>query len=171
MENLSPDDALPFDEKNARDFIEITNKIEAALAIIGTDNTQAATKANLAKLSGVHRNTLRHRAIMAGANELVGGQGWPYSALEEIKRSRSSTSAAAHPMFEETLEDRVGDLERRLSLSRYQVSSWHSRVVELKRERDEARRNVGLLLDQTKSLKVEVERLRKLATQNIKVMK
>lgn len=162
---------LPFDERNTEDFVANTNKIEAALVIIAADHAQPVTKGNLSKLSGVHRNTLRNRAL---ATSEQGSDGWPYSALAEIIRSRKASGTEeelTHVRAAASREDKIVELERRLALSRYQVASWHSRAIELKRERDEARRNVDLLLSQAQNLKSEVDRLRMQSTKNVKVVR
>lgn len=176
-ENPSTDDkmadALPFDEKNAEDFFAYTRKIQEGLELIEQDPRQAVTKANLARLSGVHRNTLRHRALMACPTEHrdktnAADFGWPYSSLMEIARARRrSATDAPQASPEQTLEDKIKQLEQQLAKSRHQVAAWFHRTVELKRERDEARRSITLLAEQQKRLKEENERLRKQNVANI----
>lgn len=70
-----------------------------------------------------------------------------------------------------SLDERVKYLEQRLAKSRYQVASWYNRSIELKRERDEARRSIALLMGQQKHLKEEVDHLRKQLVQKIRVVK
>ena len=170
--------SLPFDGRNAEDFFEITKKIQEALDLIRKDKQLPPTKSTLARLSGVHRNTLRHRALMSCPPEHLGKKGaatygWPYSALSEISvaRERSKIREAEEAPQEATLEDKLSMLEQQLAKSRHQVSVWFNRTIDLKRERDEAWRHVALMADRQKTLVEENERLRRQLTQNLKVVK
>lgn len=168
------DRPLPFAERNADDFAEYTRRIQVALDIISRDRRQPATKANLAKLSGVHRNTLRHRSQSeVGSKKQNDTFGWPYSALSEIvrQRKRQEIEDVEATVPAASLDERVKYLEQRLAKSRYQVASWYNRSIELKRERDEARRSIALLMGQQKHLKEEVDHLRKQLVQKIRVVK
>lgn len=169
---------LTFDEKNEKDYIEYTERINFALGIIAKEHKQPATKSNLARLSGVHRNTLRNRAIMDCPAELRGRQdaanfGWPYSVLAEIIAARKSAVLDKGETISEIsiLELKVKKLEQQLGMSRHQVAAWFNRAIQLKRERDEARRSVELLASNQRMLKEEVSDLRKKLVQSIKVLK
>ena len=169
--------ALPFDEKNAEDFSAYTSRIQRALKRIEQSQQEAVTKANLARLSGVHRNTLRHRALMScpaehHAKANAADYGWPYSALLEISRARKQRKTKTVQVTpEQKREDEVGRLEKQLAKSRYQVAGWFNRTLELKQERDEARRSVNLLMEERKRLTAENERLRRQHVANIKSVK
>jgi len=173
---------LPFDEKNVQDFLENTRKINEALQIIENDPRLAPSKANLARHSGLNRNTLYNRSLMTCPAARKGEPnsanfGWPYSQLLEIKKARRRPSAdkAAEPTKEQSLEDKIRQFQKQLDKSRHVAGAWFNRALNLKRERDVARREAELLRKQLHNLKVshveEVDRLHKQLKQSIKAVK
>lgn len=161
---------LPFDEKNAQDYVEITRKIRDALGKIRRDKHLAATKVNLARLSGVHRNTLYNRAVNSSPDDCP-DNGWPFRDLAEIKKARSRPAfAAAEEQRTPSPEDQAQSLQKQLGKSRYIAGTWFHRALELKQQRDEARRQIELLMEQIERHKREIERLRKQAVGTIKVV-
>lgn len=173
---------LPFDEKNAEDYVENTRKINEALETIESDQSLAPTKANLARLSGLNRNTLYNRSRLTCPPERKGEAsaadfGWPYRRLLEIKkeRIRETLVRATKPSIEDSLENKVNHCQIQLDKSRYVAGSWFSRALDLKKERDVARREADLLRkrlgEREKSYSEEVGRLRKQLQQSIKAVR
>ncbi|WP_040266297.1 hypothetical protein [Pseudomonas rhodesiae] len=130
---------LPFSARNAQDFEQITASIESALEEIRTDPAQSATKSNLAVLAGVHRNTLTSRA----RNSLINGshaemldinEGWPFSALRDIKKDRDIALVAVHQEQSISKDYELKELQKRLKKAKYVASSWFHRTLQLKEE-------------------------------------
>lgn len=99
-----------FDKKNQEDFDRNTEVITKGLMVIASDDSIKATAAELSRITGVHRNTLRQRM-------------WPLQRLkaikenrviEEIRRRQSKTKAA----------DPVSVLTTKLEASRLEVLHW-----------------------------------------------
>lgn len=65
-----------YDSKNEENFEAVTRAIDTALEKIEKDSSIPATATQLAKLAGVHRNTLYFRK-------------WPIERIEEIKAKRA----------------------------------------------------------------------------------
>ena len=68
-------DPRAFDQKNKEDFDQYTELLTRALFDIGANESLKATVAELSRLTGVHRNTIRQRV-------------WPLERLEIIKENR-----------------------------------------------------------------------------------
>ncbi len=66
-----------FDDRNAKDFDEITHRIEAALGRIEADKSYSTSQAELARLACVSRSTLHNR-------------GWPIVRLNAIRQHRAN---------------------------------------------------------------------------------
>lgn len=173
---------FPFDEKNARDFLENTRKINEALETIEGDLRLAPSKANLARLSGLNRNTLYNRSLMTcpkGCKDLPNAAdfGWPYKRLLEIKkgRKRLCLDQADEPTREQSLEHGNDQLQKALVRSRHVAAFWFNRTLDLKKERDVARREAELLRKQigksSEAHREEVIRLREQLQKNIKAVK
>lgn len=172
---------LPFDEKNAQDFLENTRKINEALQAIEGDSSLSASKANLARLSGLNRNTLYNRALMNCPAERKGkpnaaNLGWPYKRLLEIKKARSMPSAGegSKRCNKQSVEQELTHLKNQLDKSRHVAGAWFNRTLELKKERDAARREAELLRKQlserTRSHTEDIDRLRKQLQKTIKAV-
>lgn len=163
---------LPFDERNAQDYREITSRIEEALAVLKRDVRQPATKSNLARLSCVHRNTLYNRA-MTSSPDGNPNNGWPFAPLREIKKARTRSQTSAGPTTDSASSGagrNALSVSDRLARSRYEAGRWFHRSLELKKERDEARRQTQLMLSKIDSLEDEVARLRKQLVESVKVV-
>ncbi|KPY27649.1 hypothetical protein, partial [Pseudomonas syringae] len=68
-------DPRAFDQKNKEDFDQYTKLLTRALFDIGANESLKATVAELSRLTGMHRNTIRQRV-------------WPLDRLEIIKENR-----------------------------------------------------------------------------------
>lgn len=65
----------PYDEKNEELFEAVTRQLNEALRKLEKDSSLSASVSSLAKLSGVHRNTIYNRK-------------WPLEKLNVIKENR-----------------------------------------------------------------------------------
>lgn len=68
-------DPRAFDNKNKEDFDQYTELLAQALLDIAADDSLKATVAELSRITGMHRNTIRKRV-------------WPLDRLETIKENR-----------------------------------------------------------------------------------
>ena len=102
--------SAPYDDKNAELAAAITQQLNDALRRLEKDSSLSASASSLAKLSGVHRNTIYNRK-------------WPLEKLNEIKAKRAlqkeeaASSKASKRSPEELLE-----------LSRLEVIYWFTQL-------------------------------------------
>lgn len=99
-----------FEQRNRVDFEKITQTLLKGIAAIRSDSSKKSTIAELARLTGVHRNTIRQRA-------------WPQERLDEIKEIRRRV-AAAQKVKVAAREDPVSILTDKLEKSRLEVIYW-----------------------------------------------
>lgn len=102
--------SAPYDEKNEELFEAITRQLNEALRRLEKDSSLSASVASLAKLSGVHRNTIYNRK-------------WPQDKLNEIKEKRvqQKKNEAASKATQKTPEEL-------LELSRLEVIYWFTQL-------------------------------------------
>ncbi|WEK31575.1 MAG: hypothetical protein P0Y58_05090 [Candidatus Pseudomonas phytovorans] len=67
--------SAPYDDKNSEQFEAVTEQLKEALRRLEKDSSLSASVSSLARLSGVHRNTIYNRQ-------------WPQEKLAEIKERR-----------------------------------------------------------------------------------
>lgn len=99
-----------FDQRNKEDFEKITKVLLAGIVSIRSDSSLRATVAELARLTGVHRNTISQRK-------------WPQEQLDDIKELRRR-AAVARQLQVATREDPVSILADKLEKSRLEVIYW-----------------------------------------------
>lgn len=153
---------LPFDKKNAEDFLGVTKSIQDAMNKIADDPRQKATIANLSKLSGVHRNTIAHR-------------GWPKEELDKIRSERadaerninSSESAKADRDKQEKK-----DLAESLKLSRDESAKWFHLYQQAIGVSEEMKRQMALLNERIASSQEELHKVRQQSksTSNVRTL-
>ncbi|WP_350647063.1 hypothetical protein [Pseudomonas sp. HY13-MNA-CIBAN-0226] len=101
--------SAPYDDKNAELAAAITQQLNMALRRLEKDSSLSASASSLAKLSGVHRNTIYNRK-------------WPLEKLKEIKAKRvqqkEETACQVAPKLPEEL----------LELSRLEVIYWFTQL-------------------------------------------
>lgn len=173
---------LPFSARNAQDFEQITESIESALKEIRSDPAQPATKSNLARLAGVHRNTLTFRArnslIHTNHTEVLDiNEGWPFSALIDIRRERDIVLVAAQQEHSISKDYEVKDLQRRLKKAKYVAGSWFHRTLELKEQLADLTLKLQRLADYSAKQEsrireggLEIARLRDTLKKNFKIV-
>lgn len=102
-----------FDEKNRIDFDRNTDVLAEGILKIANDNSLKPTAAELSRITGIHRNTIRQRK-------------WPLERLEAIKDSRR-IEVLAQRVKAEKKQDPKTILMNRLEKSRLEVLYWFSR--------------------------------------------
>lgn len=102
-----------FDDKNRIDFDRNTDVLAEGILKIASDNSLKPTAAELSRITGIHRNTIRQRK-------------WPLERLEAIKDSRR-VEVLAQRVKAEKKQDPKTILMSRLEKSRLEVLYWFSR--------------------------------------------
>jgi hypothetical protein len=95
-----------YDAKNEENFEAVTLALDAALKKMEKDSSISANATQLAKLAGVHRNTIYHRV-------------WPLERLQEIKAKR-----AQQKKDEAATKAQTRTPEELLELSRLEIVYW-----------------------------------------------
>ena len=131
--------SAPYDDKNSELFEAVTEQLKEALRRLEKDSSLSASVSSLARLSGVHRNTIYNRK-------------WPQEKLEEIKERRKQQKkdeaiAKAAPESPEVL----------LEQCRLEVIYWFTQVQDAREAKTalntslketEASRNIYMRLSQ-----------------------
>lgn len=131
--------SAPYDDKNSELFEAVTEQLKEALRRLEKDSSLSASVSSLARLSGVHRNTIYNRK-------------WPQEKLEEIKERRKQQKkdeavAKAAPESPEVL----------LEQCRLEVIYWFTQVQDAREAKTalntslketEASRNIHMRLSQ-----------------------
>ncbi|MBK4998603.1 hypothetical protein IAE37_000879 [Pseudomonas sp. S31] len=99
-----------YDAKNEESFEAVTLALDAALNKMEKDSSIAANVTQLAKLAGVHRNTIYHRA-------------WPLERLREIKAKRAQQKNDNAAAIAQTRTP-----EELLELSRLEIVYWFTQL-------------------------------------------
>lgn len=107
---------LDFDQKNREDYDRNTAIITDALMKMAGSSKIKASISELARLSGIHRNTIRDR-------------GWPLERIAAIKKSRQY-DIYRQKMEKEKSVDPLSVLSDRLEASRVEVVHWFNKYLE-----------------------------------------
>ncbi|EOV0931900.1 hypothetical protein ACOLSI_000240 [Pseudomonas aeruginosa] len=99
-----------YEAKNEENFEAVTLALDAALKKMEKDSSISANATQLAKLAGVHRNTIYHRV-------------WPLERLREIKAKR-----AQQKKDEAATKAQTRTPEELLELSRLEIIYWFTQV-------------------------------------------
>jgi hypothetical protein len=99
-----------YDEKNIEQFEAVTRQLNEALRRIERDSSLSASASSLARLSGIHRNTIYNRK-------------WPQDKLNEIKQKRAQQKE--EDAISKTIKKTPGEL---LELSRLEVIYWFTQL-------------------------------------------
>lgn len=102
-----------FDSRNKLDFEKNTEQLAEGILQIASDKSLKPTVAELSRITGIHRNTIRMR-------------GWPMEKLEAIKESRI-VEAMVQKVKAEKKQDPKTILMQRLEKSRLEVLYWFNR--------------------------------------------
>jgi hypothetical protein len=153
----------PYDSVNQKTYEDYTALLVNALDSIDKDPSQAATIANLAILTGIHRNTVSERK-------------WPKDKLEEIKIARKNKPSES-PKKEEKPENILGE---KLNNAKHELVYWFNNSNDLKREVTQLNINLSRMADarsdyermlilerkKTEKLQSEVQTLKELLSSN-----
>lgn len=105
-----------FDVKNQLDFDKNTELLARGVMQISADASLKPTAAELSRITGIHRNTIRQRR-------------WPLERLEAIKDNRRM-EVLAQKVRAEKRQDPKTILIQRLEKSRLEVLYWFNRHQE-----------------------------------------
>ncbi|QOI07294.1 MULTISPECIES: hypothetical protein [Pseudomonas syringae group genomosp. 2] len=108
--------AQAFDDKNKLDFDKNTELLAQGIMQIASDKSLKPTAAELGRITGIHRNTIRQRR-------------WPLERLEAIKDTRRM-EVLAQRVKTEKKQDPKTILMQRLEKSRLEVLYWFNRFQE-----------------------------------------
>lgn len=145
-------------EKNEQEFVEVTRRIQEALARIESDTTLKATQGVLAKLADCSRGTLNNRK-------------WPLDHLRKIKATRKTP-------VQITVNETIGAAQEEARIERYKQQLYDSRdeVLVWKTRHDDAVRQLTQALHlnqvlQAKLATAEEEIFKLRGTSTAKVVK
>jgi len=113
-----------FDQKNKADFDRYSEMLSQALLDIAANDSLKATVAELTRLTGIHRNTIRQRI-------------WPLERLESIKENRR-LEVLRQQVSKVKPVDPVVLLTEKLEAARIEVLHWFTQA---KNAADESRVN------------------------------
>jgi predicted DNA-binding protein (UPF0251 family) len=117
-------DLNAFDQKNKQDFDRYSEMLSQSLLDIAGNESLKATVAELSRLTGIHRNTIRQRV-------------WPLERLESIKENRR-LEFLRQQVSKKNPVDPVVLLTEKLEAARVEVLHWFTQA---KSAEDEARVN------------------------------
>ncbi|HDS1738729.1 hypothetical protein NPS49_02210 [Pseudomonas putida] len=123
-----------FDQKNKDDFDRYTELLSKGLHEIAINDSLKATVAELSRITGVHRNTIRMRV-------------WPLQKLETIKENRQ-IEALRKQVSKNKPADPVKVLTEKLESARVEVLHWFGQS---NKSEDQAEENLRLYTDMKKS--------------------
>ena len=130
-----------YDEKNQQDYDDVTKRLNQALTEIEKNPKLPATQTEVARLSGVHRNTVRDREF-------------PKTKLEDIKKSRKEKA------LQEKLNSRskVDFLTEERDKLATEVIHWFSQYLQAKQESDDFNRQLDRQIEASEYYKKEFEK-------------
>jgi len=143
--------ALPFDDRNQRDFDEMTVRIRQGLESIRKSKSLDATQATLAKLAQCSRRTLSLRR-------------WPIEELKRIKdecRSRKKDPHEESPKESEIEQNRERQLIKQVRNYQDQNGRLFNQVQHLEEQQSKSAFIISRLEQQVSGLTDEVQRLEK----------
>ncbi|CAM3543496.1 hypothetical protein [Pseudoalteromonas maricaloris] len=130
-----------YDDKNLKDYDDITKRLNEALDTISGNPNLPATQQEVAKQSGVHRNTVRER-------------GFPTTRLKNIKKQRKEEEDNKK---KETRSANEQLKEERDKIAK-EVVHWFSEFVKAKDDRDDFERQLQRSIDNASYYKREFDK-------------
>lgn len=113
-------DFRSFDQQNKMDFDRNTELLAQALLDIAANESLKATTAQLSRLTGIHRNTIRQRV-------------WPLERLETIKENRR-IEALRQQVSKKKPVDPVVLLTEKLESARIEILYWFTQAKNAEEE-------------------------------------
>lgn len=135
-----------YDEKNEELYNENTDRIYSALDKIRSDKTLATTKSELARLTGMNRNTFRPQ----------GPRGWVSGELEEIAKNRAKVAIQQKSIKKQ----QEGNLQKLLDQSKLEILHWYDQYSQSERELEKLRKLLKRNNDSLEWYKVELTKAR-----------
>lgn len=117
-------DLSAFNQKNKEDFDRYSEMLSQSLLDIAGNESLKATVAELSRLTGIHRNTIRQRV-------------WPLERLESIKENRR-LDVLRQQVSKKNPVDPVVLLTEKLEAARVEILHWFTQA---KSAEDESRVN------------------------------
>lgn len=146
-----------FQEKNEEDFDNNTEQLAAGIQTIAANGSLKPTVAELSRITGLHRNTIRLRK-------------WPLVRLAEIKETRR-LDAISKKAKVAVKSDPVSVLENRLEKSRLEVLYWFSQYKDMQGSfYTMEKRHASLLESRDFYLKQSDERKKKISELELEVL-
>ncbi len=121
-----------FDAKNQRDFELNTDRLVQAIDKIRMNNSLPPTIAQLASLTGMHRNAISKRV-------------WPSVRLEEIKTERKRTSNTSN--HQNKPQDPVKVLEEKLENAKRELVYWFNKNLDNEKQIKQLEQNLCRMTD------------------------
>jgi len=115
-----------YDSKNEENFETVTLALDAALKKMERDSAISANASQLAKLAGVHRNTIYHRK-------------WPLERLKEIKAKR-----AQQKEDQAVTKAKSRSPEEMLEQSRIEIIYWFTQLQDARSANADLMTNVRM---------------------------
>lgn len=134
-----------YDEKNQKDYDDITNRLNYALDTISGNPNLPATQQEVAKQSGVHRNTVRDREF-------------PATRLKNIKQQRKKDEDKKK---KETRSENEQLKEERDKIAK-EVVHWFSEFVRAKEDKDSFERQLQRSIENADFYKREFNKQKEL---------
>lgn len=106
-----------FDEKNRQEFDDVTERINEALIRLQNGSSIKCTVSSLAKLAGVHRNTINNRI-------------WPLERVKAIKEARKIELEAKRNAIQEV--DPTVELKENIDRCMKEILYWYGKSNEYK---------------------------------------
>ena len=103
-----------FDQKNKADFDRFTELLSQALLDIASNDSLKATAAELSRITGIHRNTIRQRV-------------WPLERLEVIKENRRIEVLRQQVSKKKPVEP-ITLLTEKLESARIEILHWFNQA-------------------------------------------
>lgn len=127
-----------YDERNNKDYDDITKRLNDALDTISGNPNLPATQQEVAKQSGVHRNTVRDREF-------------PATRLKKIKKQRKEDEDKKK---KETRSENEQLKEERDKIAK-EVVHWFSEFVKAKEDKDSFERQLQRSIENAEYYKQE----------------
>ena len=119
-------DSHAFDQKNKEDFDRYSELLAQALLDIAANDSLKATAAELSRLTGIHRNTIRQRV-------------WPLERLETIKENRR-IDVLLQQVTKKKPVDPVVLLTEKLENARVEILHWFTKCKDAEEEHQKSER-------------------------------
>ncbi|MDN4503827.1 hypothetical protein QX776_15555 [Alteromonadaceae bacterium BrNp21-10] len=130
-----------YDEKNTKDYDDNTIKLNDALEKISKNSDLPATQKEVARISGIHRNTVSEREF-------------PAIRLKEIKKQRKEQEQQE----QQDIKSKVEELTEERDNIAKEVVYWFSEFTKANKDRDDLELQLRRQIENTDFYKTEFEK-------------